>query len=92
MPPYVNSTAQITITRVSSTASSKRRRLQATSGSADVTTEFDLADAHTVAGTGTHLASVLSNSKFLVSLRLLLLLCVMHRDQACRAHHLFSLI
>ena len=68
MPPYVNSTAQITITGVSSTASSKRRRLQATSGSADVTTEFDLKDAHTVAGTGTQLASVISNSKFLVSL------------------------
>lgn len=74
MPPYVNSTAQITITGVSSTAAAKRRRLQATSGSADVTTEFDLKDAHSVADTGTHLSDVISDTKFLVRISLLLLL------------------
>ena len=70
MPPYVNSTAQITIIGISSTASSKRRRLQAASGSADVSTEFDLKSAHTVADTGTHLSSVISNTKFLVRMNL----------------------
>lgn len=66
MPPYVNSTADITITGVSSTASSRRRKLQATSGSADVTTELGVANAHTVADTATHLSSVVGNTKFLV--------------------------
>ena len=76
MPPYVNSTAQITITAVSSTASAKRRRLQASGGSADVTTEFGVVDAHTVADTGTHLSSVIGGTKFLVSKGSLMLLCV----------------
>ena len=66
MPPYVNSTADITITGVSSTASSRRRKLQATSGSADVTTELGVANAHTVADTASHLSSVVGNIKFLV--------------------------
>lgn len=68
MPPYVNSTADITITGVSATASSRRRKLQATSGSADVTTEFNVADAHSVADSATHLSSVMEEPKFLVSL------------------------
>lgn len=67
MPPYVNSTAGILITSISSTASSRRRRLQATAGSADVTTELDVGDATSVAATSTHLTSVVTGSKFLVS-------------------------
>ena len=66
MPPYVNSTADIIITSISSTASSKRRKLQATAGSADVSTEFDVTDAHNVADTATHLTDVIDDAKFLV--------------------------
>lgn len=67
MPPYINSTADILITSIASTASSRRRRLQATAGSADVTTELDVGSAQSVAATSTHLTSVVSSSKFLVS-------------------------
>lgn len=66
MPPYVNSTADITITGVSTTATSRRRKLQATAGSADVTTEFNVADAHSVEDSGAHLADVIDEPKFLV--------------------------
>lgn len=66
LPPYINSTADIIITSVTSTASSRRRRLQATAGSADVTTELDVGDAYTVAATSTALSSVVTGSKFLV--------------------------
>lgn len=65
MPPYVNSTASIFITDVSSTAARRRRRLQASAGTADVTTEFDVT-ATAVAATASHLTSVVSSSTFLV--------------------------
>jgi len=66
LPPYINSTADITITSVTSTASSRRRRLQATAGSADLTTELDVGNANTVAATSTALSSIVTGSKFLV--------------------------
>jgi len=66
LPPYINSTADITITSVTSTASSRRRRLQATAGSADVTTELDVGSACTVAATSTAVSSIVTGSKFLV--------------------------
>ena len=66
MPPYVNSTASILITGVNTTASSTRRRLLVSSGTAAVTTEFDVT-ALTVANTAAHLKSVVSSSTFLVS-------------------------
>lgn len=67
LPPYINSTADISITSVTSTASSRRRRLQATAGSADLTTELDVGSANTVAATSTALSSIVTGSKFLVS-------------------------
>lgn len=66
LPPYINSTADITITSVTSTASSRRRRLQATAGSADVTTELDVGSAYSVAATSTAVSSIVTGSKFLV--------------------------
>lgn len=65
MPPYVNSTASILITAISTTASCRRRRLQSSAGTADVTTEFDVT-ATAVAATASHLTSVVASSKFLV--------------------------
>ena len=66
MPPYINSTADIVITGVTTAASSRRRRLQATAGSADLTTELDVGSASSVAATSTHLNSVVTGSQFLV--------------------------
>ena len=66
MPPYVNSTANILITGISTTSSRRRRRLQSSAGTAGVTTEFDVT-ATAVAATASHLTSVVSSSKFVVS-------------------------
>ena len=66
MPPYVNNTNEIIITSITSTETA-RRRLLSTAGNADVTTEFDVGNANSVAATGSHLSSVVAGTQFLVS-------------------------
>ena len=94
MPPYVANTNEIIITGVISTASN-RRRLLASSGSGDVTTELDVGNASSVAAAASHLSSVVTGTQFLVSslaavFKAALPCCNIHLQADVPASHLSS--